>query len=460
MKKLHILSVLVILLYGCKKEIVSTIVSDTNIKQTTLIKQFISPDAWKNNIQVNDWSKQNGDKIIWFDIDLDGQPDKLDFVTNNGNSFFLKIFKYNGSNYVSTIDVTSIVRNNALQTFITDSMYVGNIPSFGSGSIAITDYNNDSIPDIIFSIMKQEDRANSYVYPAYQFILLSKGVLDYELKVIPSYFRCGDADVYTDFNGDGKTDVLTPMAVHSDTYYPGKKNATRIISYMNSDMLTFTHTTISDGAFQGTAYVNDLDKNGISDIIIGEMDNGFSVYGSMGGFYHTGIGPILYMNYRNGIATNTIVLEDNKFKAKWQTNSRFNMTESIAFSDLNNDGYIDILITKTHDTYNVKSDWNIDTLKGERLYEIFINYSGTKYIDETEKYFPNNTNYIKIPHNNPGDFIPAQPKFIDVDGDGKMDIVFNTYQFYFKNVNNTFILQTNNEGFVFNSQKYKSFSNN
>ena len=128
MKKLHIISVLIILLYGFKKEIVSKIVSDTNIKQTTLIKQFISPDAWKNNVQVNDWSKQNGDKIIWFDMDLDGQPDKLDFVTSDGNSFFLKIFKYNGSNYVSTIDVTSIVRNNALQKFITDSMYVGNIP--------------------------------------------------------------------------------------------------------------------------------------------------------------------------------------------------------------------------------------------------------------------------------------------------------------------------------------------
>ena len=459
MKKLQILIAFIIILYGCKKDIAPN--TNVEVKPTNqLVKQFISADAWRNNVQVNDWSTQNGDKVIWFDMDLDGHSDKLDFVTNNSNQFFLKIFKYVGENYIATIDVNSIVRNNALHKFIIDSMYIGNIPSFGSGRIAITDYNKDSIPDIIFSIMKQEDQANVYMYPAYQLVLLSKGVLDYELKIFPSYFRCGDQDVYGDFNGDGKTDIITPNAIHSDTYYPGLPNATKIVSYVNSDVTNFTNVVVGNGAFQGTAYINDFDKNGISDVIIGEMDNGFSVYGSMGGFYHTGIGPMLYMNYRNGIATNTIVLEDMEFKAKWQTNNRFNMTEHITFSDLNSDGYVDLLITKSHDTYNVKSDYNIDTLKGERLYQIFINYGGTKYIDETNKYFPNNTNYIKIPHTNPGDFIPDRPKLIDADGDGKIDIVFNTYKFYYKNINNQFILQHSNTGFVFNSQKYKSFSNN
>ena len=77
-----------IILYGCKKDIATN--TNVEVKPTNqLVKQFISADAWLNNVQVNDWSTQNGDKVIWFDMDLDGHPDKLDFVTNNSNQFLL-----------------------------------------------------------------------------------------------------------------------------------------------------------------------------------------------------------------------------------------------------------------------------------------------------------------------------------------------------------------------------------
>jgi hypothetical protein len=462
MKMLRVLCLFSIVLCGCNKEVaLRTLPLNTQmtsvdtitkiVAPAIIIKQAISAEAWKNNANVNDWSF---DKQIWFDIDLDGQPDKLSFSTPNSNSFLLKLFLYKGNTLVNTINIADIVRNNALNTFVKDSLLVR--PGIGAGRIVVTDYNNDSIPDIIFSIMKQEDQVNIFQNASYQCILISKGKLEYELKVIPIWFRCGDQDVYADFNGDGKTDFFTPNSVHSDIYYPGIANSQIMLNYIDT-AFKFKSIAKGNGNFQGVADINDFDNNGISDIVIGEIDYGFNVYGSLGGLHHTGTGPIIHMNYRNGTASNTILLRNSIFSSQWQSFGRFNMTESFAFADLNDDGYKDIILTKSHDTYNIHTAGTIDTLRGERLYEVFINQNGNGFIDKTEDYFPNNTNYIKIPHPTfANEIIPSNPKLIDVDGDGKIDMCFNTYTMYFKNINNQFVLVTNPNGFKFISNSYKT----
>ena len=39
---------------------------------------YIYPDAWKNKVAINDYSA-GSDKSFWFDMELDGQLDKIEF---------------------------------------------------------------------------------------------------------------------------------------------------------------------------------------------------------------------------------------------------------------------------------------------------------------------------------------------------------------------------------------------
>ena len=49
----------------------------------------------KRPVKINDYRGFGSERVVWFDMDLDGQPDKIDFLAaTKDNSVFLKIFKY------------------------------------------------------------------------------------------------------------------------------------------------------------------------------------------------------------------------------------------------------------------------------------------------------------------------------------------------------------------------------
>ena len=299
----------------------------------------------------------------------------------------------------------------------------------------------------------------SNMYCAYDILLVSKGWLNYEMRIFPTNAH-SQMTSSGDFNGDGLPDLWksSVIVVNKST---GLSNSLHTLTYLNKD---FTSKEIQFPSLglqgdQGTSYISDLDNNGIPDILIGERD----YIDNQTPPIINGASPRVFMNVNNGNWSKELILQNKVIQAKWNVSSRkLNGTQSIAFFDINNDGFQDIVLNKY--------SWGLDgtvlssTEKCETMVQLWINNKDATFTDVTEKWFPNDSYHFYLPLNSAGPFYPPgggnpNPGDLmtgDVDADGKKDIFFKYYgNIYFKNMGDRFEFQRNDNGFGFISQSYK-----
>ena len=441
--------------------------SNTLSKTITLsrfnIKEFISPNGFLNNKPIADWTKPSGNNSFkWWDMDGDGKPDKI-YYTMGSNGFILNIYKYSSSSYIKTIDVNDIVINDSLRKF-----YTNVIQKWGTGesiqvgeSLNIVDFNKDSIPDLLFEVGNMEfpklDFSN--INCAYDILLVSKGWLNYEMRIFPTNAH-SQMTSSGDFNGDGLPDLWksSVIVVNKST---GLSNSLHTLTYLNKDYTSkeIQFPSLGLQGDQGTSYISDLDNNGIPDVLIGERD----YIDNQTPPIINGTAPRIFMNVNNGNWTKELILQNKVIQAKWNVSShKLNGTQSIAFFDINNDGFQDIVLNKYSSGLDGTTLSSSD--KCETMVQLWINNKDATFTDVTEKWFLNDTYHFYLPLNSAGPFYPPgggnpNPGDLmtgDVDADGKKDIFFKYYgNIYFKNMGDHFEFQRNDNGFGFISQSYK-----
>jgi hypothetical protein len=412
------------------------------------IKKFIYTDAWRNQPNLPMWFIPSGaERQVWCDLDLDGNYDAID-LSANGNQVYLKAHYYGPNySYKKSIELSSLVRNDALNKFFKDTTSV--LKDLTNANIGITDFNRDSIPDIIFGIETQEDPNSTRFINSWQIILLSKGVQDYELKVIPIFFRGGANDIYMDLNNDGICDYFSPeqlinRQVHSE--WP----QTRFIECYFDKNFNVSYSGKDNIPWATVSHATDFDNNGITDFVISGED-----YPISGGIVaSSGVGPNVYLNYSNSSIKKTVLLYSKTFSDKYQSLYYFDFSVGNMNGDINGDGKMDQVFLKS---CFEGSPIITDSLKKSGIFEIFIGDGQGGFTESTSNWFDNNSNSLYLP-----EF--ANPKELligDVDGDGKNDIYFKFYQnLYLKNTGSKFILTRSiGSNFGFPSQSLKSQKN-
>ncbi len=150
--------------------------------------------------------------------------------------------------------------------------------------------------------------------------------------------------VTADFNSDGKLDLFVADHGWDATPFPGGQNQL-ILSSLNGwtnatanlpQRQDFTHSTA----------VGDVNKDGFTDIFIGNIDTGTSPYSN----------SILYGDGKGHFTESTTALP-NEIVGKGAIRST-----AVALSDLNNDGWIDLVYGNDGSFYNSKTQaivyWN------------------------------------------------------------------------------------------------------
>ena len=420
----------------------------------------ISNNGFMNNKPIADWSKGEGpSSLVWWDMTGDGSPDKV-FYTMSDTSFYLNIYQYNGSSYLRTYNVNDLVSNDSLRLFFKSAIKQWGHSMQTGASLNVVDFNKDSIPDLLFEVSTMESDISSNTIVAYDVLLVSKGWLKYELHVFPST-QHAQMTSCSDFNGDGIPDLWKSSVTINNSPFSSYHSIKYLYKDYTSNEVILSNLGRQDD--QGTSYIADLDNNGIGDVMVGERDYGWDLGNGL-----PGKGPRLLMNVQNGSWTKDVVLINPAYEAKWHCSvTRFQLTQSIAFLDINNDGKKDIILNKAHSNASPQgttSGWYNPDLRAETIFQIWRNDGNGNFTDITEQWFPNNTEYLMRPLNsagpfrapgggnpNPGDLITG-----DVDGDGKVDVAFKYYgNIYYKNMGDHFELQRNDNGFGFLSQSYK-----
>lgn len=422
----------------------------------------ISANGFENKKTIADWTKQNGPaSTVWWDMDGDGKSDKIYFQMS-ANGFGLFIYKYDGNCFKKTFDVNDLVVGDSLRTLYKQIASTwGASKSMQTGaSLSVVDFNKDNIPDLLFEVGTMESDIASNNITAYDILLVSKGWLNYEMHTFPTSAHA-QMTSSGDFNGDGYPDLWKSSVTMNNSY-----SSFHMIRYFNKDYTTKEVVLEELGRQddQGTSYITDIDNNGMPDIFIGERDYNIDLGNGI-----PGKSPRLFMNVNNGFYDLDKSLYDVNFQQKWNISpTRFQITQSIDFADLNNDGLKDIILNKVHSDgapAGQTSDGRVDALKAETVLEIFQNDGNGNFHDITSTWFKNNSEYFKRPLNSAGKFFPpgggnpnpGDIKMSDVDADGLVDIAFVYYgNIYYKNMGDHFEFKRNDDGFNFMSQKYRS----
>lgn len=412
------------------------------------VKKYIYVDAWKNQPDIPMWFKPSGsERQVWCDLDLDGNYDAIDLIAS-GNSVYFKGHYY-GEKYIykKTIDIASLVRNDALNKFFQDT--ISNLKDITNANIGITDFNHDSIPDIIFGIETQEEPNSTRYINSWQLVLLSKNVQDYELKIIPIFFRGGANDLYLDLNADGICDYLSPEHLINRLIHPQWQQSKFIECYFDNNFKV-SYQGKEQSSWGIVSHATDYDNNGITDFVLSGEDFPFS-----GGIIASpGEGPSVYLNYSNQGLKKTSLLYNKTFSDSFQSIYLFDFSVGNINGDLDGDGNMDQVFLKS---CFEGSPIISDSLKKTGIFQIFIGNGKGDFIDKTDTWFDNKTNKVYL-------LEFANPKELllgDVDNDGKRDIYFKYIQnIYFKNTGSKLVLtKSSGNNFGFPSQNMKSFSN-
>ena len=227
--------------------------------------------------------------------------------------------------------------------------------SFGVRVKAIGDINNDGLPDIAVVVRNLTYTNEGSVYIAFldyngtakgiQKITQSTGGFSGSLDT-NDYFGMGVTGL-GDLNGDGVNDIAIGAYGDDDG---GSNRGAVWICFMNEDGTVVSEQKISDvaGSFTGTlddgdlfgislAALNDLDGDGIVDIVVGAKgdDDGGTNEGAMWFLYLNTDGTV--KDYDKLSTTDTLL------SPEVATNEEF-LYDISYFGDRNNDGKLDLLV--------------------------------------------------------------------------------------------------------------------
>ena len=302
--------------------------------------------------------------VAYADFNLDGYTD---------------VVYAKGNNTINLHPVEIYLNSGDDQNFTFDEDYIqNNVGTEGVRKSIIGDFNGDKKPDVFFADHGAEPAGATQYYGAMQSILLSNDN-GYQFNIvneIPKEFNHGACS--GDFDNDGDLDIFT--ATGHFLINDGNANFT-----LNDDI--FKSDTV--GIF--TTEMVDIDNDGFLDLIVG--GHSFEDWDMEG--------PTIY--YGNGINFSddrSYTLEDI---------SSWGVVTDIDFVDLNNDGFLEILLNRTG---GLKDDWSY-FYRGWRI-QIFESNTGNEFIDETQKYID--------------DFQDRDGRWTvwyrvqDIDGDGELEL--------------------------------------
>ncbi|PKL79118.1 MAG: hypothetical protein CVV25_09195 [Ignavibacteriae bacterium HGW-Ignavibacteriae-4] len=290
------------------------------------------------------------------------------------------------------------------------------LDSIGGGSIALSDVDGDSYDDILISGQNKEGKLITKLYKNEQGEFIGQYGTPFE-GLYSSSIAFSDVDV------NGFVDIL--MLGHSNTL---KGFTTRLFMNENGRFTEFTDTVFFDIEY-GSAALSDIDNDGYEDLIIADGDS------------HSDDLTKLYKNIKGKF----IKVDNPPFKEI--------ITKEIVFSDIDNDGYNDLLITgfviqdsnrmrtilyknnkgeftKVENTpfVNLVGDAAFSDIDNNGFEDLLI--LGTDDFNEQVAHlYKNEDGIFNEVMNTPFvGLIRASPTFIDIDNDGDKDLFITGYR--------------------------------
>ncbi|MCX6257462.1 MAG: FG-GAP-like repeat-containing protein [Bacteroidia bacterium] len=307
---------------------------------------------------------------------------------NNDNNLDLLIEGSAGQNIADDY-YTDIYTNNGDGTFTKDIN--AGLLGLEGGSVNWADFNNDGLLDILITGLSKNQGDKSLVY-------FNNGDGNFTLQAELSGVEDGGADV-GDFNNDGYPDIVVNGA--SNNFY---NRITKV--YMNNKNGTFTEMTYANlpGTITGCVKWFDYDNDGYLDLIITGENNQYqnisSIYKGFGnGHFELQSIPLttMYYNsidcgdYNNDGYTDILMIGQTGYNTSvlagklYRNNGNGTFSDSGIdingsyfgsgiFGDVNNDGWLDMLVTSempdnTHEidiylsngdgTFNLQDQLNI-----------------------------------------------------------------------------------------------------
>lgn len=228
----------------------------------------------------------------------------------------------------------------------------GKLPHAGleGGGVAVGDLDGDNLPDIFL--------VGDSLHGLYQ----NKGELQFENVFSESGikpFRGATSVLIYDINADGKNDILIGRrSVSNNPLYQMmvsdptlEKTESNLLVYLNQGGFKFkmasNYSIKTQQAVSGMALA-DFDKNGFPDLLISSWDVDFSKVNSsllsVEALQKAEETPAqLFMQIEKG------VFEEKAFEMGLKGGSTIKSSFSVAATDLNNDGWVDIIISNDFD---------------------------------------------------------------------------------------------------------------
>ena len=377
---------------------------------TTLVKRFgiTLKHPWGGGF--------NNGRFSQFDINFDGHPD---LVVYDGYSESMKVYLNDG------------VPNQPAYTYAPE--YGDKFPSELHSWVLLRDYNNDGLPDLftqrVGGIALYKNTSNP------QTGQISWQLMTHYLPAIiygqMSGVYCSQIDMpaIDDINGDGKIDIIGPnvggvtvyhyrnISTHPDTMLVERDNAcwgAFAESAFNDSI--WLNITCKGGGDNGDGKRNarhagvqlstlDISGNGLKDLLMGDVESSRLVaLFNIGDTITAHMGSVTY-NYPN----NTVPVNMKEFNSSY-------------YLDIDNDGKKDLIVTPG----NINNSDDIDNVwfyknNGQNNQPNF-SYVRKNFLANNELDFGTN----------------AHPRFVDVDGDGLLDMLVGNFGYFQRVDSNTF----------------------
>lgn len=445
--------------------------------------------------------------IAFSDIDGDGDNDLLisgknsadvsitKLYTNDGTGTFDEVISppFNGivRSSIAFSDIDGDGDSDVLIAGVTSKFYIndgsGNFTEdlgtpfadVSSSSIAFSDVDGDGDQDVLITGMSNYEAVTKLYY--------NDGRGDFTENIPPIAQVSTSSIAFFDVDGDGDEDVLVTGEIQSGDFSTAKRVSKL---YKNNGVGTFTEVTGTpfEGVRYGSIAFSDVDDDGDNDVLITGMTQNWAEIASLyindgtGGFTIMSGTPFEAVRYSSiafsdvdGDGDQDVLIageddRENRISKLYTNDGTGNYTEvmdtpfvgvmrgSIAFSDVDNDGDNDVLITGLTNPTIGGVDAHIARLYSNngagRFTEVTntiftgVRYSSVAFADVdgdgdsdvliAGQSWPDYESSTKLYTNNGGTFtenstvhfdaiIYASFDFSDVDGDGDSDVLISGY---------------------------------
>jgi hypothetical protein len=370
--------------------------------------------AWVGNVWYGDGTGNFPTKVnlgtgnlAVADFDGDGKPDMASYAVgiNSGSGFILIEFPNSGKSYVKTLvssGTASVLPLDINGDGKLDIVLAGHTTTilFGDGTGAFTVGKSYAAPGTFYTVRKGAAGIDLvYTTPAGFYTLHNdgKGVFD----GLPSiYFT--DSPVIGDFNGDGLTDIA------------GAESAGGVYSIFGHGDGTFTFPTGTPALPYSSLPVRaDFNGDGIPDVVyVNQADTESPVFSCCSG-------SMLGSAKGNADHTFTSIFNYGNIGSASPVSS-YSYPRGIVAGDFNNDGKLDVAIS-----YN-------DTVIHNRSALVIVQGNGDGTFAWDGSYWAISTTVAQGPAG-----IDSRPFAADLNGDGKLDLVWGA-NVYINQGNNNF----------------------